>query len=157
MDAIHAKGSFVYLQLFAMGRAARLAVLARHDPTLPYVSAGDIPLTDREDRTEIPRPLTIAEIKEYIELYAIAATNAVRKAGFDGVELHAASGYFLDQFIQSNTNNRMDEYGGSIENRIRLPLEALDAVVKAVGSAQKVGFRISPWGRYQGRCLRCQV
>lgn len=89
------------------------------------------------------------EIKEYVQLHATAAENAVLKAGFDGVEIHAANGYLLDQFLQTNTNTRTDEYGGSIENRTRFVLEIADAVVKAVG-AEKVGIRLSPWSTYQG-------
>ena len=89
------------------------------------------------------------EIKEYVQLHATAARNAVLKAGFDGVEIHAANGYLPDQFLQTNTNARTDEYGGSIENRARFVLEIADAIVKAVG-ANKVGIRLSPWSTYQG-------
>jgi NADPH2 dehydrogenase len=91
----------------------------------------------------------VEEIKEYVQLYATAAENAVLKAGFDGVEIHSATGYLPDQFLQSNSNTRTDEYGGSIENRVRFVLEITDAVVKAVG-ANKVGIRLSPWAIYQG-------
>jgi len=93
---------------------------------------------------ETPRALTVEEIKEYVKLYATAAENAVLKAGFDGVEIHAASGFFLDQFLQPTSNQRTDEYGGSVENRLRIVLEVIDAVVKAVG-ANRVGIRISPY------------
>jgi len=75
------------------------------------VSAGDVPLEGREDT---PRPLTVDEIKRYIGLYATAAANAVHRAGFDGVEIHGANGYLPDQFLQTVTNNRTDEYGGSL-------------------------------------------
>ena len=92
------------------------------------------------------------EIKEYVQLHATAAENAVLKAGFDGVEIHAANGYLPDQFLQTNSNTRTDEYGGSIENRVRFVLEIADAVVKAVG-ANKVGIRLSPWATYQGQFL----
>jgi 2,4-dienoyl-CoA reductase-like NADH-dependent reductase (Old Yellow Enzyme family) len=92
---------------------------------------------------ETPRALTVEEIKEYVKLYATAAENAVLKAGFDGVEIHAAGGHLLDQFLQTTSNKRTDEYGGSVENRLRFVLEVTDAVVKAVG-ANKVGIRISP-------------
>ncbi len=70
-------------------------------------------------------------------------------AGFDGVEVHAANGYLLDQFVQDVANNRTDEYGGSIDNRARFALEILDAVVKKIG-AERTGFRISPWSNFQG-------
>jgi hypothetical protein len=88
-----------------------------------------------------PRPLTVEEIK--------TADKAVNEAGFDGVELHFANGYLPDQFLQDVSNQRTDEYGGSIENRARFPLEIIEAVTKAVGE-DRVGFRISPWNSWQG-------
>ena len=94
------------------------------------------------------------EIEEYIGYYARAAKNAIR-AGFDGVEVHGANGYLIDQFIQDVTNKRTDEYGGSVENRARFALEALDAVAKAVGES-KVGIRLSPWGTFFGMLLSLQ-
>ncbi|THH14382.1 hypothetical protein EW146_g5951 [Bondarzewia mesenterica] len=122
-EEVHGKGSFIYLQLFALGRMADPAVLALDDPSFEHTSPGDIPLSN----SATPRPLTIPEIKEYVELHATAASNAVHKAGFDGVEIHAANGVLVDQFLQTNSNNRTDEYGGSIENRIRFPLEVVEA------------------------------
>jgi len=107
------------------------------------VSASDVPLTDGPK----PRPLTTEEIKEFIEAFRTAAHNAVHRAGFDGVELHGANGYLIDQFLQDVTNKRTDAYGGSIENRARFGLEAVDAVVSAVG-AQKTAIRLSPWGEF---------
>jgi len=100
------------------------------------------------DESVVPRELTAAELKEYAELYTKAAKNAI-EAGFDGVEVHAANGYLLDQFLQSVSNNRTDEYGGSIQNRLRFPLEVIDAVVKAVG-AERTAVRLSPWSDFQG-------
>ncbi|KAJ7131359.1 NADH:flavin oxidoreductase/NADH oxidase [Mycena epipterygia] len=147
-DAVHAKGSFIYLQLWALGRAARPAELKAEDPSFPYVSASDIPLRERPASDIPPRPLTVAEIQEYTKLYATAASNAVHKAGFDGVEVHSANGYLLDQFLQDVSNNRTDDYGGSPENRSRFTLEVVDAVVAAVGP-KKTGIRISPWNTYQ--------
>ncbi|KAI0698159.1 NADH:flavin oxidoreductase/NADH oxidase [Cytidiella melzeri] len=145
VDAVHSKGCFIFAQIAGLGRSSTLEGLAAADPSYPYIGAGDIPL---EGRNESPRPLTVPEIREYTELFATAAKNAVEKAGFDGVEIHGANGYLVDQFIQTNTNNRTDEYGGSIENRIRFPLEIIDAVVKAVGE-KKCAIKISPWSRYQ--------
>ncbi|KDQ53947.1 hypothetical protein JAAARDRAFT_197051 [Jaapia argillacea MUCL 33604] len=139
-DAVHAKGSFIVCQLRAQGRVSDPSVLAAEDPNFPYVSASDVKLTQRPFP---PRPLSISEIQEYIQLFTTAATNAM-KAGFDGVEVHAANGYLIDQFLQDVTNRRKDEYGGSIENRCRFGLEVVDAVVKVVG-AQKTGIRLSPW------------
>jgi NADPH2 dehydrogenase len=101
----------------------------------------------------VPRALTVEEIREYVQLFATAARNAVLGAGFDGVEIHAATGYLPDQFLQTNTNERTDSYGGSVENRARFVLEVTEAVVKAVG-ANKVGIRFSPWSTFQGECNR---
>lgn len=89
------------------------------------------------------------EIEEYVQLYATAARNAVLGAGFDGVEIHSANGYLPDQFLQSNSNQRSDHYGGSVQNRVRFVLEVTEAIVKAVG-ANRVGIRLSPWTTYQG-------
>ena len=146
-EAVHEKGSFVFLQLWALGRAAQTEVLAKENNS-PYVSASPIPLPGKPD---IPRALTTEEIKEYVATYVAAAQNAIR-AGFDGVEIHGANGYLIDQFLQDVTNQRTDEYGGSIENRARFALEVTDAVVEAVG-AERTGFRISPWGEFNGTCM----
>jgi NADPH2 dehydrogenase len=134
----------MYLQLWAPGRVgSNFPDLA--DVNIPLVSASDVLLTGGAT----PRPLTVDDLKEFTELYAQAASNAVHKAGFDGVEIHAANGYLLDQFFHDGTNTRADAYGGSIENRARFPLEVLDAVVKAVGQ-KNAAFRISPWGTFMG-------
>ncbi|KAI0633057.1 NADH:flavin oxidoreductase/NADH oxidase [Trametes polyzona] len=147
VDAVHAKGSYIYLQLWALGRAADVNALRKENPDHPYVSASDIPLSYRKDG-EKPRPLTISEIKVYVEACAQAARNAVHGAGFDGVEVHGAHGYLIDQFTQDVSNKRTDEYGGSIENRCRFGLEVLRAVTAAVGQA-KTGLRLSPWSTFQ--------
>ncbi|EIW56409.1 NADH:flavin oxidoreductase/NADH oxidase [Trametes versicolor FP-101664 SS1] len=144
-DAVHAKGSFIYMQIWALGRAARITELRKEQPDFPYVSASDVPLTGR---TDIPRPLTIAEIKSHVEAFAEAARNAVHKAGFDGVEVHCAHGYLIDQFLQEMSNRRTDEYGGSVENRCRFALEIVDAVSRAIGE-EKTAVRISPWSEFQ--------
>ncbi|KAF7374824.1 NADH:flavin oxidoreductase/NADH oxidase [Mycena sanguinolenta] len=146
-DAVHAKGSFIFLQLWALGRTAYVEHLAPGDP---FVSSspkkvdtpfhrGAAPRTD-----DVPRAMTIDEIKEYSQLYATAAANAVHKAGFDGVEVHGANGYLPEQFLWDTANERTDEYGGSIENRARFVLELLDAIAAAVG-AMKTAIRLSPW------------
>ncbi|KAJ7656276.1 hypothetical protein DFH06DRAFT_1473537 [Mycena polygramma] len=139
-DAVHLKGSYIFLQLWATGWAADAETLAEEGLGDSYVSASDVPILGRK----APRPLTVKEIEEYIQLYATAASNAVHKAGFDGVEIHSANGYLLDQFLHDRTNLRTDAYGGSIENRIRFPLEVVDAVVNTVGQ-KKTAIRISPW------------
>ncbi|KAJ7359110.1 hypothetical protein DFH08DRAFT_845068 [Mycena albidolilacea] len=142
-DAVHAKGSYIYLQLWALGRAAEVAVLEEEGLSDAYVSASNVPIAGQP----APRPLTVEEIQEYVQLYATAASNAVHKAGFDGVEIHAANGYLLDQFLHDRSNIRTDAYGGSVENRTRFPLEVVEALVNAVGQ-KKTAFRISPWGTY---------
>lgn len=146
VDEIHAKGSFIYLQLWALGRTADPDHLKKEDPTNELTAASSIPLTDS---TVSPRPMTVAEIKEFVQAYAAAASRAVDKAGFDGVEIHAANGYLPDQFLQDVSNDRTDQYGGSVENRSRFTLEVVDAVVKAVGE-RKTAIRISPWSKFQG-------
>lgn len=138
-DAVHANGSFIYLQLWVPGRAAEGDVL-RKAGDYAVVAPSAIALEGHET----PRALSVEEIKEYVRLHAAAAGNAVLKAGFDGVEIHAANGYLPDQFLQTGTNTRTDEYGGSLENRLRFVLEITDAVVGAVG-ASKVGVRLSPF------------
>ncbi|KIK79493.1 hypothetical protein PAXRUDRAFT_834065 [Paxillus rubicundulus Ve08.2h10] len=144
-DAVHAKGSYIFLQLWALGRSAEPDVLAKQDPPSPYVSASPIALTGNQVP---PRALTECEIEEYIAAYAKAASNAVHRAGFDGVEVHNANGYLLDQFLQSVSNTRTDKWGGDEEGRTRFTREVVDAVVDAVGE-KRVAIRISPWSTFQ--------
>ncbi|KZT02773.1 NADH:flavin oxidoreductase/NADH oxidase [Laetiporus sulphureus 93-53] len=143
-DAVHGNGSRIFCQLWAPGRAADPEVLEEEDPSFSFVAPSDIPMTGSP---KAPRPLTISEIKEYIKLYTTAAKNAIR-AGFDGVELHGANGYLVDQFLQDVSNKRIDEYGGSIENRSRFALEIIDSVTNVIGE-EKMGIRLSPWGEVQ--------
>jgi len=145
VDAVHAQGSYIFLQLWALGRAADINVLGKQDPPSPYVSASPVTLTGY---SQPPRELTEAEIKEYIAAYVKAASNAVHGAGFDGVEVHSANGYLLDQFLQTTSNKRADRWGGDEEGRTRFTREVVDAVVDAVG-ADRVGIRISPWSPFQ--------
>ncbi|KAI0844564.1 FMN-linked oxidoreductase [Daldinia vernicosa] len=142
-DAVHAKGSYIYVQLWALGRTANPDVLKAGGADL--ISASAIPY---EEGQPVPRELTIDEIRSFVADYAQAARNAV-EAGFDGVEIHGANGYLIDQFIQDVSNHRQDQYGGSIENRARFAVEIASAIVDAIG-AEKVGLRISPWSRFQG-------
>ncbi|KAJ6555716.1 hypothetical protein B0H10DRAFT_1847694 [Mycena sp. CBHHK59/15] len=147
-DTVHAKDSFIFMQLWALGRAANSEQLQSEDPSFPYVSASDVQLIGRDKR---PRPLTVPEIKEYVGLYAQAAKNAI-EAGCDGVEIHGANGYLIDQFLQDVSNKRTDEYGGSIENRARFALEVVDAVAAAVG-AENTAIRFSPWSHFQDMAM----
>lgn len=153
VDSVHAKGSFIYLQLWALGRIADPNQLAKENPANEFIAASAIPLNGT---TAIPRPMTISEIKEFAQLHATAASNAVFNAGFDGVEIHSANGYLVDQFLQDVSNNRTDEYGGSVENRSRFALEVIDAVVKAVGE-KKTGIRFSPWSTFQDMAMKDPV
>jgi NADPH2 dehydrogenase len=153
---VHKNGSFIFLQLWALGRTAKPDVL-QEEGGYPLVAPSPIPLPSKGDGNEPPPPvphaLTVEEIGEYVQLFASAARNAVVGAGFDGVEIHVANGYLPDQFLQTNTNKRTDSYGGSVENRARFVLEITEAVVNAVG-ANKVGIRLSPWSTFQGElCL----
>ncbi|KAJ3769554.1 hypothetical protein FB446DRAFT_693394 [Lentinula raphanica] len=144
VGAVHAKESYIYLQIAAMGRAAQLSVIKSYDATYDVVGAGDIPMAGGE----VPRQMSIEEIQASIEQFAQAAANAVHRAGFDGVELHGANGFLIDQFIEDVSNNRTDEYGGSIENRVRYALEVVDAVARVVGE-EKTAIRLSPWSKDQ--------
>src|ERR1700685_501869 len=96
-DAVHAKGSFMYLQLWALGRTAQPDEIKKENPLNDFTAASTITLTGA---SVSPRPMTTAEIKEFVQLHANAASNAVHKAGFDGVEIHGANGYLVDQFLQ---------------------------------------------------------
>ncbi|KAG8165914.1 hypothetical protein KVR01_004466 [Diaporthe batatas] len=139
-DAVHAKGSYIFCQLWALGRDVYADVAAAEG--IKIVSSGDIGLDDERR----PTPLTTDEIQARVRNYATAAKNAIA-AGFDGVELHGANGYLIDQFLSDRTNNRNDEYGGSVERRSRFAVEAVTAVRDAVG-AERTGLRLSPWSDY---------
>ncbi|KAF7970163.1 hypothetical protein HWV62_24870 [Athelia sp. TMB] len=139
VDAVHAKGSFIYLQLAAIGRVGGLGGVSQE-----LLSASDIPMTG----LPAPLPLTHAKIEEFIEAFATSAYNAVHKAGFDGVEVHGANGYLIDQFTQSVSNNRTDVYGGSVANRSRFMLEVISAVARKIGQ-RRTAARLSPWGTFQ--------
>ncbi|KAH8780878.1 NADPH dehydrogenase [Diaporthe sp. PMI_573] len=142
--AVHDKKSFIYLQLWALGRTTHLeGVRKAAGPDAKVVSASDIPLEGGEK----PTPLTEDEIHWYIAQFAQAAKNAI-EAGFDGVEIHGANGYLVDQFIQDVSNQRTDRWGGSIENRARFALEIAKAVTEAVGS-DRTGIRLSPFSDFQ--------
>ncbi|KAF5366829.1 hypothetical protein D9758_006518 [Tetrapyrgos nigripes] len=144
-DTVHSKGSFIFAQIWSGGRIAVPDILKSVDPS--YVVVGPSTLQCKNLPWPV-HPLTVEEIKEYVQAWGKGAENAVGGAGFDGVELHFANGYLLDQFLQDVSNNRTDEYGGSVENRARFPLEVVEEVVKRVGQ-EKVGIRLSPWSVFQ--------
>lgn len=141
-NAVHEKGSFILLQLWHVGRAARPGTVV---PGVEVVSTSSVP---EAEGSPTPRPLTEEEIQELIETYRQGAINAI-EAGFDGVEVHGANGYLIDQFTQDVTNHRTDSWGGSIENRARFGLRVTQAVVEAVG-ADRVGYRVSPYSHHHG-------
>lgn len=144
-DAVHAKGSVIYMQLWALGRVAPLAGLkAELGEGAKVVGAGDVPAEGMQDT---PTPLTEEEIWQYVGYYTQAAKNAIA-AGFDGVEIHGANGYLIDQFIQDVSNNRTDAWGGSIEKRARFALEVAKAISEAIGG-DRVGIRLSPYSGFQ--------
>src|SRR3989338_926806 len=147
-DAVHAKGAKMFMQLMHCGRIAHPLNMppgARVLAPSAVAAAGDM-YTDAEGmkKNAMPQAMTEADIKATIAEFAHGAKNAVA-AGFDGVELHAANGYLLEQFIRPNSNHRTDGYGGTIENRARFVLEVVEAVIVAIGK-DKVGIRLSPFG-----------
>jgi N-ethylmaleimide reductase len=144
-EAVHEKGGLIFLQLWHVGRVSHS--LLQPGNALPVsasaISGGDLITTpDGKKPMEIPRPLELSEIPGIVEDYRKAAANAIN-AGFDGVEIHAANSYLLDQFMHSSSNIRTDQYGGSIKNRCRLTLEVTDAICKEIGS-ERTGIRLSP-------------
>jgi NADPH2 dehydrogenase len=141
-DAVHAKGCYIYCQLWNLGRKADPAILAREEGgPYPVLSASDVPNTPGGHK---PEPLTKDGIQTIIKDYVTAARNSI-DAGFDGVEIHGANGYLIDQFLSPDVNHRTDEYGGSVENRSRFGIEVTSAIIKAIGDSAKVGIRLSPW------------
>ncbi|KAK0266427.1 hypothetical protein B0A54_04921 [Friedmanniomyces endolithicus] len=145
VESVQKAGGIIYLQLWALGRAAS-AEVKKKEGTGDVVSASDVPMADDSPK---PKALSEEEIQAYIKAYASAAKNAVEGAGFDGVEIHGANGYLIDQFTQDVSNKRTDAWGGSIENRTRFATSVTQAVVSAVG-ADKTGIRLSPWSTFQG-------
>ena len=147
-DAVHARGAKIFIQLMHCGRIGHVLNLpagARILAPSAVVAIGEM-YTDAEGLKPhpVPQAMSEADIKAAIEEFAQAAKNALA-AGFDGIELHSANGYLLEQFLRPNSNQRTDRYGGSIENRARFVLEVADAVTGAIGK-DKVGIRLSPFG-----------
>ncbi len=144
-DAVHAEGGKIVLQLWHVGRFSNVALQPDGQaPVAPSAikAEGDTYTTEGFVPVSMPRALETDEIPGIIEQYRVAARNA-KRAGFDGVEVHSANSYLLDQFLRDSTNQRTDEYGGSIENRARLTLEVTRAVIEIWGS-ERVGIRLSP-------------
>lgn len=145
--AVHDKGAYIYMQIWAMGRTANPQFMEQRGYDL--VSSSDVPMKSQfSGDMHYPRPLHESEILESIEDFAKAAKNAI-SAGFDGVEIHGANGYLVDQFIQDTSNKRTDSWGGSVPSRSRYVTEVVRAVADAVGH-DRTAIRLSPWSRYQG-------
>ncbi|MES2706214.1 MAG: alkene reductase [Verrucomicrobiota bacterium] len=142
--AVHDKGGKIVLQLWHVGRISDPLFLNGAQPVAPSAvrPKGHVSLVRPEKGFVTPRALELEEIPAIIEAYRKGAENA-KKAGFDGVELHGANGYLLDQFLQDSTNHRTDSYGGPIENRARLLLEATDAAISVWGPG-RVGVHLAP-------------
>ena len=142
--AVHGAGGKIVLQLWHVGRISHPLYLNGETPVAPSAiqPKGHVSLVRPITDFPTPRALELAEIADIVDAYRTGAENA-KAAGFDGVEIHGANGYLLDQFLQSSTNTRTDEYGGSIENRARLMLEVTDAVLE-VWDAGRVGMHLSP-------------
>ncbi|KAE8354004.1 hypothetical protein BDV28DRAFT_132050 [Aspergillus coremiiformis] len=142
-DAVHAKGSYIFLQVSAVGRVADPDNLKKDG--FDVVSSSAVPASADGP---VPRELTEEEIRGYIDDYVQAGRNAMA-AGFDGVEIHGANGYLVDQFLQDTSNRRTDRWGGSVENRARFALEVTRAVAEAIG-ADRTAIRFSPFSTFQG-------
>jgi len=144
-DAVHERGGRIFLQLWHVGRISHPSLQPGNAlPVAPsaVAAAGEAQTYEGPQPFVTPRALETQEIPEIVEQFRRGAENAVA-AGFDGVEIHGANGYLLDQFLRDGTNQRTDEYGGAIENRARLHLEVTEAVVSVWG-ADRVGIRLSP-------------
>lgn len=144
-DAVHADGGTIFAQLMHTGRVGHPSLLpegmAPVGPS-PVAAAGEVFTLDGMQPFVVPEELTEEQITQTVLDFAQSARNAVA-AGFDGVEVHGANGYLLHQFLSTNANQRADQWGGSVDNRIRLTLRVVDAVAGAIG-ADRVGLRISP-------------
>jgi N-ethylmaleimide reductase len=155
VDAVHAKGGLIFLQLWHVGRVSHSSfqpggALPVAPSAVPISGNGMLAMTSDGKMVpyETPRALATDEVGHVVEAFRQGAVNA-KQAGFDGVEIHGANGYLLEQFLQSHTNLRTDQYGGSIENRARLLLEIAQAVI-GVWGANRVGVRLSPYGVANG-------
>jgi N-ethylmaleimide reductase len=149
--AIHEEGGVIFCQLWHVGRVSHNSLQPDNQPPVApsalratavkvFIETG--PDTGALAEPSMPRELTTAQVRALVELYRVAAVNA-KEAGFDGVELHSANGYLINQFISEHTNHRTDEYGGSLDNRLRFLREVTEAVISVFGS-ERVGVRFAP-------------
>ncbi|KWR91600.1 alkene reductase [Cupriavidus sp. IDO] len=151
-DAVHAVGGRIFAQLWHVGRLSHTSLLGGQQPvsSSPVQAKGvNVFIAGEGDgvpgfvETSEPRALTIDEIRDVVDQYRAAARNAI-EAGFDGVELHGANGYLVNQFIDSQANTRTDAYGGSLENRLRFLDDVTQALIEGAGDASRVGIRLAP-------------
>jgi N-ethylmaleimide reductase len=150
-DAVHRKEGRIFLQLWHVGRHSHPDLRPRRQrPQAPSAIAFEGLINTGQEHKPAPIPVAMSrkQIQTVVQSFRKAAINA-REAGFDGIEIHGANGYLIDQFLLDSTNHRNDEYGGSIENRSRFLFEILDAVSE-VWSETRVGLRLSPSGTYHG-------
>ena len=148
-DAVHAEGGKIFLQLWHVGRMSHSSFHPDGHPVAPSALSPEASVWIADEQggsmheCPVPRALATDEIPQIVEGYRQAALNAV-EAGFDGVEIHAANGYLIDQFLRSTSNQRTDRYGGSRENRMRFVVEIMEAVSDAIG-ASRTGIRLAPY------------
>jgi N-ethylmaleimide reductase len=150
-DGVHAKGGRIFIQLWHVGRISHTSLQPNGQaPVAPSALAAEAHTFDGKSfvPTSTPRALDISEMARIVDDYRKAAINA-KNAGFDGIELHAANGYLLDQFLRDGSNTRNDAYGGSIENRARLLVEVLEALTE-IWPAGRIGIRLSPFSHAGG-------
>jgi 2,4-dienoyl-CoA reductase-like NADH-dependent reductase (Old Yellow Enzyme family) len=144
-DAVHQKGGLIFAQLWHTGRASHSSFHGGKSAVAPSaikINEPEIHTPIGKQPHEVPRALETSEVPRVVDDYRQAALRA-KDAGFDGVELHSANGYLIDEFLQSKTNHRTDEYGGSVENRYRFLKEVVEAVT-SVWPAQRIGVHLSP-------------
>ena len=149
VDSVHDAGGVIFLQLWHVGRISHVSM--QENGVMPVApsaiaASGQLFTYDGMKNFEPPRALETAEMPNIVEYFRRGAENA-KKAGFDGIEIHGANGYLIDQFLENSTNQRTDNYGGSIENRARLLLEIIEAA-KTVWNAKQIGVRLSPAGTF---------
>jgi 2,4-dienoyl-CoA reductase-like NADH-dependent reductase (Old Yellow Enzyme family) len=148
--AVHERGGHIFAQIWHVGRISDPELLDGRQPVAPSAisATGHVSLLRPKRPYPVPRALETVEVKQVVEAFRRGAQNA-QLAGFDGVHLHSANGYLLDQFLQDGSNHRTDEYGGPLENRARLLLESTDAAISVFGSG-RVGVHLAPRGDSHG-------
>ena len=150
VEAVHAKKTPIFIQLWHTGRASHSSLQENGQlpvaPSAMKINGGDIHTPNGKQPHEVPRALETQEVPQVVEDYRQAAERA-KVAGFDGVEIHAANGYLIDEFLQSKTNQRSDRYGGSLENRYRFLKEIVESI-STVWEPNRIGVRLSPNGIY---------